>query len=742
MPLLRTTVLVAAIAGCALCGSAAGAPVGEQLRVTEHGPPNDATTPAVNSAVAYNSLDDEYLLVWEGGVPGVFGKTDIYGRLLDRDGRPRGNEFRISTTDGDQLNDGVSPDVVFDPIHQIYYVVWEQRTGPTARSDIIGKRVSRTGVPDAAANFDTRLNTDPLTPVTAEDPAAAWNAATGHIQIVWSETRPGEGGPEIVIGDALPFAPNGFESPGPLRISNMGGTTPGYSAVRPDIAYDPQSKEFLVVWSGLDNSPPVLNSGFEIFGQRVRLANVPNMGVVFQEVGPDTRISDMGPDGASAYYARNPSVAFDAGSGRFLVAWEGVDGTTPLLTDGQEIYGRRVAFDKPDGISLLGPDTQYSDMGPAGDDGFSAQHAAVSAHPLNREFLVTWDGDDNTPPLKDNEEEVFGQRVAADGAQIGADTVISDMGPSIGSTFYRAARPAVDWNSASGRWLVAWQGDDDSIGVGQLGVDDEFEIWTRQFASGDLALPPGTASGGGIPGSTGPPAAPACAITPPRGAPTGGRAGTLKLSAGQLRINQLIGQAAVRRANAIQKWLDDGIVGSDLCGGTLAPSNLDTSIAVSSGVLRALPGVASPRPVQIAVATRRGGRVTLSIAQMRTNQRVYAAAVRRANALKARFEGKLTGADIRDGTLGRDRLRQDLTITDVALAVAAPPTQPAVATPRPRKPAQFRLTLAQLRVNQKIAQAAVRRTNELRELIAGGLKGENFQAGTISAADLAGPPGP
>ena len=53
-------------------------------------------------------------------------------------------------------------------------------------------------------------------------------------------------------------------------------------------------------------------------------------------------------------------------------------------------------------------------------------------HSANNEFLVVWQGDDNSGSLVEGEEEIFGQRLnAATGAAVGNnDFRISDMGPN------------------------------------------------------------------------------------------------------------------------------------------------------------------------------------------------------------------------------------------------------------------------------------------------------------------------
>ncbi|WP_217915401.1 glycoside hydrolase family protein [Miltoncostaea marina] len=118
------------------------------------------------------------------------------------------------------------------------------------------------------------------------------------------------------------------------------------------------------------------------------------------------------------------------------------------------------------------------------------------------------------------------------------------------------------------------------------------------------------------------------------------RGAAIRLTAGQLRINQRIGQAAVRRLNALRARLEG----------------------------RPAPAGRAARP----------GTVALTARQLRINQRIYQAAVRRANALEARLEGRRPPAAAGGGSRGA-----------------------------------VRLSAGQLRINQRIAQAAVRRAGTL-----------------------------
>ena len=54
-------------------------------------------------------------------------------------------------------------------------------------------------------------------------------------------------------------------------------------------------------------------------------------------------------------------------------------------------------------------------MGPDGNVAFRASDPKVAYNVTNNEYLVVWQGDDNTAPLVDEEFEIFGQQLSAVG---------------------------------------------------------------------------------------------------------------------------------------------------------------------------------------------------------------------------------------------------------------------------------------------------------------------------------------
>jgi hypothetical protein len=149
--------------------------------------------------------------------------------------------------------------------------------------------------------------------------------------------------------------------------------------------------------------------------------------------------------------------------------------------------------------------------------------------------------------------------------------------------------------------------------------------------------------------------------------------------------------------------------------------------------------VATPRPVVVAPAADKTGVVfTLSVDQLRINQRIAARAVREANALLARLDGGLSGGDVQDGAVTADRLQATIAIAGLSPSEPAPPTRTDVAPAGTDSDAVFTLTATQLLINQRIGQAAIRRLNEVRSRLLDGVSGDELRPATLTAADIAG----
>jgi Tol biopolymer transport system component len=235
-----------------------------------------------------------------------------------------------------------------------------------------------------------------------------------------------------------------------------------------------------------------------------------------------------------------------------------------------------------------------------------------------------------------------------------------------------------------------------------------------------------------------PVATPACKTLPlPPSPPDKGEV-TFTLTAQQLLINQRIGQAAIRRLNAVEARLDGGLAARDLCGYSVGPGQLGTGI-VSAPAAASLAPVAPADPAPIEDPGRRGqgDPVTLTAQQLLINQRVYQAAIRRADGIEARLNTGLTGGDVTNGQVTQGKLYDRLQIT-ARVPVAEPAPSDTVIPGRrgPGSPEDVTLSITQLKINQRIAQAGVRDSNALIRRLETGLSGADLRPGTLTAADL------
>jgi hypothetical protein len=227
-----------------------------------------------------------------------------------------------------------------------------------------------------------------------------------------------------------------------------------YGGSDPSVAVNSTTGEYLVVWWGDDNAPPLVDNEYEIFGQRLTASGAPTG-------ADDFRISEQGADGNTASAALDPSVAYNPSGNQYLVTWEGDLGTG--ASDEFEIWAQRLS-----GAGAgAGSDFQVSDIGPPMDGDYDANDPSVAADPATGEYLVVMSGSDNTGTF--GEREIFGQRLDSAGDPAGVD----DFRISHEQGSFSAFEPSVAHDPAVGEYLVAWGGH-----IGTSGA----EIWAQRLS--------------------------------------------------------------------------------------------------------------------------------------------------------------------------------------------------------------------------------------------------------------------
>lgn len=299
-----------------------------------------------------------------------------------------------------------------------YLVVWEDlRDEGVSHSDIYGQLVSATGV---LVGDDFRIS-GPLATAEEKAPAVAWNGS--EYLVVWEDTRNTAERQTDIYGRRVSAAGVALESD--FRITGAGALG---SEDSPAVAWS--GTEYLVAWEDTRNTA---ERKTDIYGRRVSAAGDPE--------GTDFRIS--GTNALDQEY--QPAVVW--GGTEYLVIWEDSRDTA---TRGTDVRGRRVsAAGEPEG-----KDFRISGTSADADD--KVPQVAWSG----TEYLVVWE-DWRMDPGR--QTDIYGRRVSAAGAPIGANFRICGPGAS-GWDWV----PGVAWDDGRGHYLVVWQDERD---YGNRGAD-------------------------------------------------------------------------------------------------------------------------------------------------------------------------------------------------------------------------------------------------------------------------------
>ncbi len=205
----------------------------------------------------------------------------------------------------------------------------------------------------------------------------------------------------------------------------------------------------------------------------------------------------------------------------------------------------------------------------------------------------------------------------------------------------------------------------------------------------------------------------------------------------QMLVARRIAQAALRRVNAIEAWLNSGIRAGDLRHAGLGVAVFDPALNATGEPGATGTAAAAVRSIGSGRGPRARGPVRANARELLVTQRIAQSAVRRIDGIEARLKAGLTGGDVVDGSIAAEKLAGGVAVGAPAAAVTALPRSVTVVPARRPSKARVRLTSGQMLISQRISQSAVRRAEALRQRLMFGLSTADFQAGSIGSADLA-----
>lgn len=253
-------------------------------------------------AVAYNSLHDEYLVVWwnEQG-PNTW---DIYARRVGSDGTLK-SWFSVAWGAGQKR---WQPAVAYSPAQDEYLIVYSYEV-TSDDYDLLAKRVKWDGSwmsPEFVINYDADKQWHP---------AVAYNSQDDEYLVVYYNWWAG--------GLADIAAQRVTASDGSLSLLSWANVATGAGEYRfePDVAYNPARNQYLIAY-GYESS-----AGSGILG-KVAAASLAGVGAA-----PEIPICDIA-------LATRFGVDVAAGPDEYLVVW-----SDSLGVPGSDIHGRRVDGD-------------------------------------------------------------------------------------------------------------------------------------------------------------------------------------------------------------------------------------------------------------------------------------------------------------------------------------------------------------------------------------------------------------
>ena len=398
---------------------------------------------AQSASIAYNPEDNEYLVVWEtDALTEAKGIRDIYGqRLNGSTGQPIGINLRISNlSDGGKDRNSNEPAAVYNSTSHEYLVVWHGSGlyGTEDKvSEIYGQRLSREGK-ELGGDFRVSNTTD-LGKVntsfvrTSAQADVAWNSVSNQYLVVWK----GMGQPEDVVkmeiyGQLLKA--NGDALGNDFRISETTNQGTNFHTDAPAVAYGSSNNQYLVVWSGGFKT----ESQSEVWGR-----GITEKGSVL--AGGDFLISQLSINVSANRHANSPDVVYNNTANEYLVVFQAniLPGEAELEVN--EICGQRVNAAK---LSEVGTN-DFRISNSAG--GITATNPRVIYNSQDKEYLAIWNA------IRVNAQvEISGQRLGAQGAEIGGDFQISNV-ESLGKD-RGVNNGSIAHNGRNNHYLVVWQG--------------------------------------------------------------------------------------------------------------------------------------------------------------------------------------------------------------------------------------------------------------------------------------------
>ncbi len=367
--------------------------------------------------IAYNSRHDEYLVVWEN-VQGPGGLHDIYARRVSS----RGEVLSWFCVFTDLGYDSQVPSVAYDEKNDRYLVAWSYFYGwvdPNNHDlgsdwDVLGRYVPWDGSGMDCASMAPVFGIAQADYLSETKPRIAYNPTNDEFLVVFKvgDVKNSPTFPSYIGGCIVKYGGCNKR----IDISSQGVANRDF----PDVAYNSDRHEYLVVWD-------IYPASMDIWASRLD-ANGDFMW--YQEFALATE----------SYNEQHPTVAACGQSNQFLVVWQQPPPSNPSKND--DLYGKYMWW--------YPGDVYISPLSWIEASGGAQWGPDLTCNWAGTEYLVTWQDQAATVPGAPFEYGIWGKQIRA------IDQTLSEPFPIIATWGGKNREVPV---AAGGKtsFLVAWE---------------------------------------------------------------------------------------------------------------------------------------------------------------------------------------------------------------------------------------------------------------------------------------------
>ncbi|TXE07207.1 choice-of-anchor D domain-containing protein [Seonamhaeicola algicola] len=317
------------------------------------------------------------------------------------------NDVRLTThTTGASL-DNEDPYIAYDPTLNRYLLVYEGEV-TNGEEEIFGQFIDANGNLDGSAFQISKSGNNGVADIDAFNPKVVFNAVSNQFLVVWRADMgtTAQTDSEIfaqIINPNGSFV-NGFDT-GQIRISQNGPeNNDTYAPSNAEVTVNTSNGNYYIVWQ----APTASNAEVEIFGTILQ-----SNGTLTNGLGGKVQLSSYT---ASNLAPAAPHVTYNPVTNQYLVVYYADYPSNGV----NNVFGQIVAANGSLVSGINSPIT-ITNVGSSSD----ADNPRVVYNNLLNEYFVGYQTDHiNT----DNEEEIFGQRIASNGTLISTPIQLSFAG--------------------------------------------------------------------------------------------------------------------------------------------------------------------------------------------------------------------------------------------------------------------------------------------------------------------------